>query len=142
MDRRSHQDTSPFLFLSLRFIETRRTIILFFLSRERETSLSLSLSYPVLVEKKRFPSRLERNYGAGTVERGEEKQRVERRVGKIQQRIGLATRPNRRIERDESFSSLSLCPSWTSSSSSSLLPPHVCSLGFLIKCRGKKRRPV
>lgn len=43
VDRRSHQDTSPFLFLSLRFIETRRTIILFFLSRERETSLSLSL---------------------------------------------------------------------------------------------------
>ena len=139
VDRRSHQDTSPFLFLSLRFIETRRTIILFFLSRERETSLSLSLlscpggekAFSIAVGTKLWS----RNCGA---RRGKTKSGEESRKNPAADRA----RPNRRIERDESFSSLSLCPSWTSSSSSSLLPPHVCSLGFLIKCRGKKRRPV
>lgn len=143
VDHRSHQDTSslpPSLFLSLRFTDRGTpppSIIL--LSRETPLSLSLSLilSWRGLVEKKRFPSRLERNYGAGTA-RSKEKQRG----GKIQLRSKRAPkdRTRRKFFHSFSFPFVRVGPA-----TSSLLPQsraHVCSLGFLIKRREKKRRPV
>lgn len=143
VDHRSHQDTSslpPSLFLSLRFTDRGTpppSIIL--LSRETPLSLSLSLilSWRSLVEKKRFPSRLERNYGAGTA-RSKEKQRG----GKIQLRSKRASkdRTRRKFFHSFSFPFVRVGPA-----TSSLLPQsraHVCSLGFLIKRREKKRRPV
>lgn len=143
VDHRSHQDTSslpPSLFLSLRFTDRGTpppSIIL--LSRETPLSLSLSLilSWRGLVEKKRFPSRLERNYGAGTA-RSKEKQRG----GKIQLRSKRASkdRTRRKFFHSFSFPFVRVGPA-----TSSLLPQsraHVCSLGFLIKRREKKRRPV
>lgn len=100
VDRRSHQDTSPFLFLSLRFIETRRTIILFFLSRERETSLSLSLlscpggekAFSIAVGTKLWS----RNCGA---RRGKTKSGEEGRKNPAADRAGYSSKPKDRTRR-------------------------------------------
>lgn len=127
VDHRSHQDTSslpPSLFLSLRFTDRGTpppSIIL--LSRETPLSLSLILSWRGLVEKKRFPSRLERNYGAGTA-RSKEKQRG----GKIQLRSKRAPkdRTRRKFFHSFSFPFVRVGPA-----TSSLLPQsraHVCSV--------------
>lgn len=142
VDHRSHQDTSslppPFFCLSVSPTGGLPLRVLSF-SREKPPSLSLSLilSWRGLVEKKRFPSRLERNYGAGTA-RSKEKQRG----GKIQLRSKRAPkdRTRRKFFHSFSFPFVRVGPA-----TSSLLPQsraHVCSLGFLIKRREKKRRPV
>lgn len=118
-DHRSRQDTfppppppffsvSPFYREEDSSIRSPLRLLLSFFS----PLSSVHLARPV--EKKRFPSAVgTKLWSRNCVKKGKTKSGGEE--GRKNPRIG-ATRPNRRIERDQSFSSLSLfrfCPSWT-----------------------------